>query len=1060
MIPRVQLVFGMVLLAGPVLCQNAPGGASLDQQAEALYNKGDLKEAIRIAKLAVDSASDRRQSAHSLDRLGFFEYTAGDIKSGETALRQAIDMRKVDPGIDSADYAESANDLALLCRDSGKFSEARTLAQQAVTIRTRILGPHDLKVAESLNTLGSAMALNGDYELAIARFEQALAIHESQAQGAQINEEYGTLCVNAAATYQRAGKYDKAEELFKKGVDVLRVKPGTNHPAYSASLVSYAYLQADLGHYSAAEKLYNESGILLREQLGDQHPVYASFLNNRAALYTLIGNWTAAESDYRKSLELKRKIYGPNALITGASLRNLARLISARNLAEGEKLFKEAVAVYAANAKAPPYDYSSALLGLADAQRRRGDLVAAREALRHASDIASKSLGVQHPLYAAVLDQEALVEAAAHEYGAAEKTFEEAIAIVEQKEGSDHPDLAGYLEQLADVHVATGDDEGALALYRRSVAIYDRAVSEMLTIGAETNKVSIIANVGDPISTLVSFQQRAGDRLPAARVLAFEAVARRKGLVLDQVHDWGQTLRQNPETRAAFNRRNAMLACQASLSVALGYRDLKPAVVGTCALPGTELEGRYERLLHDLRMNWTDTSGRSGLDAVAVLQKQIETAEANLSRAIPQFASTAKPPGMAEIQSRLRQDEELVEFVAYSSSDPRAPGRRYGAFLLLPTGDPRWVDLGPVQPINRAVQDLIAAANDRAAALSSHEERSATVAEQTAGEARAMLSKELRPVIAEVSDQTGVHRLRVAPDGLLNLVPFAALSDSRGHFLVQQYAISYVSAGRELVAPPSAPASERAANSIVIAVSPGAGSKHSESVATNRIRADRLERLDGAQAEANEVQRWIPEARLLGEGEATEQRIKQLHHPALLHIVGHGIVRGNEDCAADPTTPTCGLSDMSPAARVMSLSAIVLEEAYGRGGRSPEDGLLTALELQTLDLQGTEMLVLSQCRMADGVPSSGEGVFGMRRAAAIAGVRTFVAPLWKIGDSTQQDLIGHFYRELSAGQGRAEALRRAQLHLMRNPQTSSFLEWAPVILSGDPGPLPRRWFAR
>lgn len=122
--------------------------------------------------------------------------------------------------------------------------------------------------------------------------------------------------------------------------------------------------------------------------------------------------------------------------------------------------------------------------------------------------------------------------------------------------------------------------------------------------------------------------------------------------------------------------------------------------------------------------------------------------------------------------------------------------------------------------------------------------------------------------------------------------------------------------------------------------------------------------------------------------------------------------------------------------------------------------MLNALELQTLDLQGSEMLVLSQCRMADGTPSSGEGVFGMRRAAAIAGVKTFVAPLWKIADATQKVLMDQFYMELSAGKGRAEALRQAQLQLLRNSHTSSFLQWAPVILSGDPEPLPPELFAQ
>ena len=84
----------------------------------------------------------------------------------------------------------------------------------------------------------------------------------------------------------------------------------------------------------------------------------------------------------------------------------------------------------------------------------------------------------------------------------------------------------------------------------------------------------------------------------------------------------------------------------------------------------------------------------------------------------------------------------------------------------------------------------------------------------------------------------------------------------------------------------------------------------------------------------------------------------------------------------------------------------------------------------------------------------------MRRAASIAGVRTFVAPLWQIADSTERTLMDRFYKELSLGTGRAEALRRAQLHMMNSSATATFLQWAPVILSGDPGPLPSRIFAR
>lgn len=1038
-------------MLGSALAQNSGGQdwASLDRQAEELYTKGDLKEAIRVARLAVDAATGPTQSARSMDRVGFFEYTSGNMKDGESFLRQALELRKTKLGIDTVDYAESANDLALFCRDAGKLSEARALAEQAVEVESRLLGTRHLHVAESLNTLGSIMALSGEYDLAITRFEEALAIHESQTDPKDFSEEYGTLCINLAGTYQRAGRYAKSEALFQKGLDVLRRKPGIHHPAYSASLVAFAYLQADLGHYSAAEKLYNESGVLLREQLGEQHPVYTAFLNNRAALYAALGNLALAESDYRKALELKRKIYGSGALAIGSSLRNLARLISPRNPKEGERLFNEAVDLYAKTPNAPPFDYSSALLGLAEAQRHRGDLASAATTLQNASNVTAGGLGIKHPLYAAVLRDLALVHQSRREYAVAEQLLEEAIAIVKETQGEYHPDLARYLELLAAVYDQAGDYRAAEPLYRRSLDVSEKALADMLTVGSESNKAAAVANLEDPVPMLLSFQRRVGDRLPAARTLAFEAVARRKGRVLDQVHDWGQSLRESPDAgvRSRFNQREIMLECQASLTIALGYRDLRPSLIGTCALPGTDLEGRYERLLHDLRTNWTAASSRQALHAVETLKQRVDMLEASLSREIPQFASAIRPVRLEDIRARLQPDELLIEFVVYSGP---AASPRYGAFLLDHSGALQWTDLGPAGPIDQSVQDLIAAANDWSLSLALNEKRGVASAEETAREALHQLSERMKPVIAALGSRKDVDRLRVASEGMLNLLPFAALSDGHGRFLIERFAISYISASRDLAAPA---VSNDVTGPMIIALSPGAGSR-----VTGAFRADRLERLEGAEIEARNIQKWMPKARLLGEREATEQRIKQLHRPALLHIVGHGIVRGNEDCEATSTSPACQLEGIDPAARVMGLSAIVLEEAYGRGGNSREDGLLTALELQTLDLQGSEMLILSQCRMADGVPSSGEGVFGMRRAAAIAGVKTFVAPLWKIADSTQQALMERFYKELSGGEGRAEALRLAQLQLLRSSRTASVLQWAPVILSGDPTPLPKEFF--
>jgi CHAT domain-containing protein len=465
---------------------------------------------------------------------------------------------------------------------------------------------------------------------------------------------------------------------------------------------------------------------------------------------------------------------------------------------------------------------------------------------------------------------------------------------------------------------------------------------------------------------------------------------------------------------------------------------LKSAVAGTCAV------ANYGTLLADLRTNSTGALAQRALTAMHDLKTRTDALEADLSREVPGFAQASARVGFENMRAKLQGDELLVDIVGFETQGQK----HYGAFLLQRQGALRWLDLGRAQPIDQAVGDLISGANDWSLSLSHHETQAAASAQNTADDALGKIAKQLAPLVAVIASDTSARRLRISPDGMLTLVPFAALPDSSGRPLIARFTISYLSAARDLVAPANTDAH---AGSAVIALSPGSGARSSsQPMVAGVFRAEALEHLDGAEAEARSLRLILPRARLLGSGEATEQNIKALRSPAILHIIGHGMVRGKQDSSAG----------VDAATNAMNLSAIVLEEAYGRGAKSTQDGLLTALELESLDFHGSEMLVLSQCRMADGVPSSGNGVYGMRRAAAIAGVRTFVAPLWNVSDSTERALMVRFYKELSQGRGRAEALRAAMLEIMQRPGEKSFLYWAPVILSGDPAPLPTQLFAR
>jgi CHAT domain-containing protein len=305
----------------------------------------------------------------------------------------------------------------------------------------------------------------------------------------------------------------------------------------------------------------------------------------------------------------------------------------------------------------------------------------------------------------------------------------------------------------------------------------------------------------------------------------------------------------------------------------------------------------------------------------------------------------------------------------------------------------------------------------------------------------------VRPLVAAAP---GVRRLRIAPDASLNLVPFEALSDGRD--LIERFAITYLPAGRDLTI---GEAPRAAAAAPVVVVSPGSDTRDDRDSGSGAVfRVGGLARLAAASGEAADFRAVVARAELYSATNATERRVKDLRGPSLLHIVGHGIINGDEECQG----PSCVSAALNPSARAMALSAIVLEEAYGRGNGSGEDGILTPLELQNVDLRGTEMLVLSQCQMASGLASVGEGVYGMRRAAAIAGARTFVAPLWNVRDDVQRTVMKQFYAGLAAGKSRGDALRSAKLQLRQSPATRSFLYWAPVILSGSAAALPPSLF--
>ena len=122
-----------------------------------------------------------------------------------------------------------------------------------------------------------------------------------------------------------------------------------------------------------------------------------------------------------------------------------------------------------------------------------------------------------------------------------------------------------------------------------------------------------------------------------------------------------------------------------------------------------------------------------------------------------------------------------------------------------------------------------------------------------------------------------------------------------------------------------------------------------------------------------------------------------------------------------------------------------------------DDGYLTAKEAAQLQLDGTELVVLSACDTASGTIETGEGVYGLQRALTAAGARSTLLSLWKVDDKATAYFMQRYYELLKAGQGRREALVAVQEEFRTKPLVPgwrSMKVWAAWQLTGDGGPVP------
>jgi CHAT domain-containing protein len=433
-------------------------------------------------------------------------------------------------------------------------------------------------------------------------------------------------------------------------------------------------------------------------------------------------------------------------------------------------------------------------------------------------------------------------------------------------------------------------------------------------------------------------------------------------------------------------------------------------------------------------------------------EASLEAAEKGRARAFAELLanrngkSSIGPIDLAEIRRIAKaQQATIVEYSLVPDIDFRflgkqkAPSERLLIWVVQPSGqiNLRQVDLKRDRKTQGTINQMVAAARClnpkpicpsvgevastrgiKIASVKPKETGASPLRDQPKPDRKNALSypglPELHQIlIAPIADLLPTNpddRVVIIPTESLFLVPFPALVDAQGTYLVKQHTLLSAPSIQVLGLTARSAQSWKNPEELVVLGNPSP-------------MPELLDALPAAEREAIAVAKTLKTKPFIGVDATRENLMARLGQAKLIHLATHGLLEYGQESGLD------------------SMGAIALAQT------ATDKGLLTATEIANLQTQA-DLVVLSACDTGRGM-ITGDGVLGLARSWMAAGASSVVVSLWAVNDQSTSELMQTFYQGLVGQPNRAISLRQAMLRTME--QYPSPYDWAAFSLMGQSG---------
>lgn len=1006
----------------------------------------NLKSLNEINKNLYGATSPRYHIAQ-LHLANFYIEHTNNLQLADTIYRKSWDqVVKNEIAPEHKDYISLKNEQARYYEIFDQFDLASKALDEATVVTMQRYDRSDVNFAIQLNKIASLQINLGEYKKAERYLKLAMEVFtDNKIRGENIFY-YSNALITEARLFTAKGMFDEAERNLRKAEksvsknDIILIKKSN-----TAGAVANIYFQ--VGKYAKSEKLMNSELSRIKKIYTHDTKKLIPLLVTLGELKLAQGDYTAAEQLARKALSLSHTIYGLSSSRSIPATMLLAKISSAFGDFENSLThLEEAKALLVEKLGIEHIWMSEIYSRIGTNMLSQSEDPQEIEALFNKSkEIIIDKLDDQSPLYADLLKKLAYVKIAQEDYPLAFQYLLDAEAIWISKAGRrnninaseiyvllgdvyymltnflqakdyyvkakrlyekyfsiNHPEYVKVLAKLSRVEYMLGNEKEALVLIEEVTDNYDNFIKYFFPTLSEREKAKFWNKIREDYeyyNTIVLKQIETPDDKIVGKL--FNNALNTKALLLNSSIKMRQNILNSGDTLLISQYEN-WLVSKEILSEALSM--------------SLDQLGEYEINLDSL------------ITETELLEKKLGAQSDIFSASTGQQRITWE-----NIKSVLKKNEVAVEMMKFRHFDHVFTDSVIYMALIIKN------DKKSDRP------EVIVVRNGRELENKYFKYYKNMIMYKM--DDTYSYDKFWKPIEEKVGRNATIY---FSPDGVYTQMNLEAIALGEGKYVMDNSNIILVSNTKDLYVKSLRKEKQPSENTALIFGDP----EFYVSVDPKPQPGRRIiQSLPGTEKEVKTLSQLLKdngwETNFYIRRDASEEEVKRLQSPRVLHIATHGFY--TPEATIEQNIEMAKINDADAMKNPLLRSGLMLKGAGDVLSKTTfnyniESGILTAYEAMNLNLDYTDLVVLSACETGVGDVSAGEGVYGLQRAFLVAGAKTLIMSMFKVSDEATNELMVNFYTKwMSTGEMRLSFVEAKKELRIKYPDP---IYWGAFVMFG------------